>query len=1109
MNDQQKSKAELLAELAALRQELDNLKRPSVANYFPTYSHEEQTRIYQKMLDSLPEAVSFVDKNYIYRIINSTYLRRTGLSREQIEGHHVAEIVGEETFLRVVKDKLDQCLHGETVNYTSWFTFGSQQSPHLLDVIYVPYYDDAQQIIGVLVSNRDVTDIFYAREEANAVLNTIPDLIFVVNREGRFLRYKTNCEDLDYQGEKGPVGLTIQQINPPHVSATIMAEIHATLETQAPRQFEYVLDTPKGKRQWECHMVPSESDSVTCMVRDITSQRLAEMNLRQSEAHFRAFMDNNPGFAFIKDKQNRHVYVNKAMLQFLKREEHEVLGRHAADFFVPEVARRLQENDVYVHTHREPIRSEEYLVLPSGETKWVQEVKFPIQQADGSILVGGVSIDITDIKKAEQTLREQEQRLRQLAENIEEVYWLYETANGRMVYVSPAYEKVIGQPVADFMKDPTHFVQMVHPEDRAAVEAAMKRQEEMGGYFNEEFRIIRLDGSVRWIRAQTFPVEDENGYVYRIAGVATDVTERHLTLEREQEQHRLARALAKSAQAINQTLQLDEVFQRILSSLAEVVPYEQATIVYIKTSGGQAQIVQPDKQIDLKEASATLLQLPQFELMRESREPLLIRDTAVFPNWQPLPENIPTRSYLGAPMLVGSEIIGFLNLVSTTPEFFNETHRQHLQAFVSQAAIAVQNARLHEKLQQQFSQLQQAQTRLVQSEKLAAIGELVAGIAHELNNPLTSIILFSQLLARRNVNQALVHDIEQIVNQAHRAGNIVRGLLDFARQRPPEQEQVSINDILRGTVEMMAYELRTRNVTAVLQLADLPPIVADPHLLQQVFVNLINNALQAMQAQGGGQLHISSSLGRAQFAPLSDEATPEVVRIQFTDTGPGISPELQARIFDPFFTTKPAGQGTGLGLSISHSIIHEHGGHLWVTSQPGEGATFFIELPLRTAVAPNLILPPSQQTPPAQQTKRARILVVDNEPGILHIIARILSEEYAVSLAENIDIARQKLTQEPHDLILCDVYMPGMDGLKFYRIVQQQYPQLAQRFIFSTGDTTRPALQEGLRETGAPILAKPFNLETLLQQVQQMLNEDDRPASHPSAFTTIDHTGPG
>ncbi len=1216
MHKRKKSKAKL----AALQSKIDSLKRPS-GHSSPLFLPPEN--LFQKIVATLPDAVSLIDREYTYRILNDTCLRRIGLSREQAEGHHVADILGEEIFQRVVKDKLDQCLRGETVSFTDWFTFGPQQSPQHIETTYIPCYDDAQQIIGVIESSRDVTERQQAEtarqkstEKANALLNALPDIVFVIDRKGRFLHYKAKREDLHYQGEESLVGLTLQQTCPPDFSVAVMAEIHAALDTQTMRQFEYELGTPKGIRQWECRMVPIGTDSVTCLVRDITSQRLGEMELRQSEerfravleniqligimlnpegeisfanayflqltgwqqdevlgknwfelvipteivpqvqaiflqainegklntyyeneimtragerrtiawhntgywsetdgrllniisigeditqrrqtekalqeseARFRAFMDNNPGFAFIKDDQNRYVYVNKAKLQFLQREEHEVLGHDAADFFTPEVARQSLETDLLVRMRCEPIHSEKYLVLPRGETKWVQEVKFPIQQADGSILVGGLSLDITEMKKAEQTLREQEQRLRQLAENIQEVYWLYETEKNRIVYVSPAYEKIIGQPISSFIENPTAFVQMVYPEDRPAVQAAIDRQKEMGGYFNEEFRVIRADGSICWLRAQTFPVEDENGRVYRIAGVATDVTEQNLALQREQELYRLARALAKSAQAINQTLQLDEVFQRILSSLADVIPHEQATIVYVATRDGRAQIVQQDNQIALQEESASLLQLPQFDLMRQNKEPVLIRDTAVFPNWQPLPNGSPIRSYLGAPVVVGDEIIGFLNLASATPGFFNETHRQHLQAFVSQAAIAVQNARLHEKLQQQFSQLQQAQTRLVQSEKLAAIGELVASIAHELNNPLTSVILFSQLLARRNVNQTLVRDIEQIVKQAQRAGNIVRGLLDFARQKPPEQEEVNVNEILHGTIELMTQELQMRNVTAVLQLDDLPMIVADPHQLQQVFVNLINNALQAMQPQGGGKLHISTSIGRSQFAPLADETMTEVVRIQFTDTGPGISPELQTRIFAPFFTTKPAGQGTGLGLSVSHKIINEHGGHLWVASLPGEGATFFIELPLRTAVAPSPIPSPSQSLP-TQQRKRPRILVVDDEPSILHIVSRILLEEYEVSLADNIEVARQKLTQEAFDLILCDVYMPDMNGLEFYRLVRQEFPHLAQRFIFSTGDIIRPALQDGLKETGAPILAKPFDLERLLQQVQQMLS---------------------
>jgi two-component system NtrC family sensor kinase len=265
----------------------------------------------------------------------------------------------------------------------------------------------------------------------------------------------------------------------------------------------------------------------------------------------------------------------------------------------------------------------------------------------------------------------------------------------------------------------------------------------------------------------------------------------------------------------------------------------------------------------------------------------------------------------------------------------------------SQLAVGLENAYLHQELQARFDALQKVQARLVQNEKLAAIGQLVAEVVHELNSPLTAILGLTHLLQDSGPGPEISRDLEKMAAHAQRARRIVRDLLDFAHQSPLNRKPTQINEILSAILDLLAQALRAYHVSWRTDLAvDLPLTMADPHQLQQVFINLITNAGQAIKdARGGGHLTISSELVPSIFYPHTAQATP-VIRIIIVDDGPGISPDVLPHIFEPFFTTKPAGEGTGLGLAVCRGIISAHDGHIWAESEPGQGTSFFIELPV-------------------------------------------------------------------------------------------------------------------------------------------------------------------
>jgi two-component system NtrC family sensor kinase len=368
--------------------------------------------------------------------------------------------------------------------------------------------------------------------------------------------------------------------------------------------------------------------------------------------------------------------------------------------------------------------------------------------------------------------------------------------------------------------------------------------------------------------------------------------------------------------------------------------------------------------------------------------------------------------------------------------------------------------------------------QLLQTEKLAAIGELVSGVAHELNNPLTSVMGYAQLLQTADVSKEIREDLQTIYQEAQRSAKIIENLLTFARKETAEKRYADINQILRDTLELRAYQFRVDDVNLAIELDEhLPWTMAAPQQLQQVFLNLLNNAHQAvMESPGPRRLVVRSG---------SDS---DSVRVKIIDNGPGIPQEFLGKVFDPFFTTKDVGQGTGLGLSIAFGIVQEHGGRIWAESHLGEGSTFIVELP----IVGHPVCSPGE-TPDQAETDlqpNRTILLIDDEEGILEVFGRMLNrmghKAVAVTSAE---IALDKLEKEDYDLIICDVKMPGLDGQGFYHQLREAKPELAKRVIFATGDTLSPATRAFLDSADTPHVSKPFKMEDLQKAIEDIIGD--------------------
>ena len=541
----------------------------------------------------------------------------------------------------------------------------------------------------------------------------------------------------------------------------------------------------------------------------------------------------------------------------------------------------------------------------------------------------------------------------------------------------------------------------------------------------------RRDGAVYTEEQTITPVTGEDGVVTHFIAVKQDVTEFREVSERLQARDDLFRLLLENALDIITILDVDGTIRYESPSVLRILGYEPHEL-----EGRSAFEFMPAE--DVQRAAAVLSQLHAAPGATATLE---LRFRHKDGSWRIL-EAI-GKNMLDHPMLAGV-------LINSR----DVTERRRIE-----------------------DELARQRAAHIQSDKLADMGTLLAGVAHELNNPLTVVTGYSSILRETLGDGPFRERLDRIVNAAERCVRIVRNFLALARQHPPERQRVRPNQIVREAVELLAYPLRVDNVEVRLELADdLPTLWADPHQLHQVVVNLITNAHHAM--------HGSTSPRRLTIRTRFTAADSRV-SLAVGDTGPGIPPEILGRIFEPFFTTKPMGQGTGLGLPLCQGIVEGHGGTLRVDSKPGEGAVVTIELPVVAA--------PAGDAKEAAVVARAlppgsRILVVDDEPDVAGVLTDLLKAEHEqVETASDGRAALERLEQAEYDLILCDVRMPGLDGPDLYRSLSLTHPELLSRFVFLTGDTLNPESREFVQQTGAPCLSKPFDFDEVYRVIGRAL----------------------
>jgi PAS domain S-box-containing protein len=692
------------------------------------------------------------------------------------------------------------------------------------------------------------------------------------------------------------------------------------------------------------------------------------------------------------------------------------------------------------------------VIVPGRGEQWMEGWATPERLEDGGALWHGFATDVTEPKKIEDALRENEQRYRRLFETAHDAILIADDTN-QYIDANPAACDLLGYSRDELLTlGPAQIITQAEPEQIEHLWHTFLDEKIQSG----EIVLRHRDGRIIYAEyravAQFLPGQHFS--------IMRDITERKQQEQALREAQRRRQALFEQSNDAVFLLGLDGRHLEANQRAADLFGYNLDELMTLSLKDLSAE---SEKSEDVRQRLLAGERLPTYERL------LRRKDGSVFP------------------VEINVELVCDGN--------GRPLYIQSIMRDITKRKLAELDLRQsHEELKNALSALKETQDHLIQRERLASLGELAAGVAHELNNPLTSILLHAQLLQLHNINPDIAEDVAQIAAQSQRAGSIVRSLLDFSRQQPIQKQPIQINNVLRSATQFMAHELRMRNFTVEWRLEpQLPLVLGDAQQLQQVFVNLLNNAVQSNPKNRPGRIILSSALVTPRYQN-DTLASGQAIRVSVKDNGQGIQKELQGRIFDPFFTTKPIGKGTGLGLSVCHGIVTEHNGHIWVKSVLGEGATFFVEMPIAAVEmeeeAPGVGA--SGDAAPRTGGSAAplpRVLLVDDEESIRQATPRILGQFYDVDLAANGEEALAKATTAVYHLIICDIYMPEMGGIEFYNQWQQQQPDRANTtpILFISGDTVTPYLKTEIERLNAAFLPKPFDTDRLLHTAHTLI----------------------
>jgi two-component system NtrC family sensor kinase len=666
--------------------------------------------------------------------------------------------------------------------------------------------------------------------------------------------------------------------------------------------------------------------------------------------------------------------------------------------------------------------------------------------------------------------RAAEERYRTLFDQVQEGVFV-STPDGRVIDCNDAFVHLLGYASRDeiLARDIAQSF-YARPGDRNVF---LQKMQKDGIVRNLEVTLRRKDGSFVTALENSYATKTSSGNIVRYHGVLLDISEKKRAEDEVHRRNRELEALNAIAVLASQSFDLDEIINVASRQLVDIFAADTASILLldserglfrrIAASGQRTEFGSNFHQVQLTEEFSQQLVSGHVEILSECDSLRLPEPLEAYVRAEQL------RSWLWVAMWSGEKIIGVLGVSSRTEAAYNDRDRGLMIALGRQLANSIEKVRLYEETSKAYEHLRRTQEQLLQSEKMSAVGQLISGVAHELNNPLTAILGYAQLLEGEPLSDRSQEYVGKLYKQAQRTHRVVQNLLSFARQRKPAKMPVDVRRIVEDTLALRDYDLNLQNIKVERNYAEtMPAVVADAHQLEQVFLNIINNAVDAMLEHSRG--------GKLSVAILHQEGH---ASLEFHDSGPGIK-ELN-RIFDPFYTTKSVGKGTGLGLSICYGIIKEHGGDIRAYNHPGGGAVIQVILP---TVAAEAVAPAPAPVQPAGHAVplQGRVLLVDDEEAVLEFEREVLSGAGAqVTCLTSGEVAISRLAAEQFDAVLVDSSMPGaLNGIDIYRWIAEHRPESKSRVIVTFSSLADSDTRRFVEDNSVLHINKPFEVSDLI-----------------------------
>ena len=612
---------------------------------------------------------------------------------------------------------------------------------------------------------------------------------------------------------------------------------------------------------------------------------------------------------------------------------------------------------------------------------------------------------------------------------------------------------------------------------------AFRRELEAHNYVrNFDVTLRRKDGTVLLAVESSFATRNSTGGIERYQGFVLDTTEKRRAEDEMQRRNRELNALNAMAVVAAQSFDLDEILNLTLRQVVTLFGAENGT-VYLADSDSPTYRRRaawgPRNREKLRPAEITfvdgfgdLVMRSRAEVVTAEYLPHLPSNVAEFLN------SDTDRSWIWVLFWAKDNPVGIMGLCSHQGYEYTSNDENLLVAISRQLATTIEKVRLYEETCRAYEDLRKTQEQLLQSEKMSAVGQLIAGVAHELNNPLTAILGYAQLLETEGLSERAQDYVGKLFKQAQRTHRVVQNLLSFARQRTPQRDEVDLRKVLDETLALRDYDLKVNNIAVEREAPSDPmTVIADAHQIEQVFLNIINNAVDAILETGrNGKLRIR----------ITREGGSIYTR--FTDEGAGIKDPK--RIFDPFYTTKSVGKGTGLGLSICYGIVKEHGGDITAHNAPEGGAVIEVKLP-STATTVEKPEEPKAVTRQHEGAVRGRVLLVEEEEAVLEFERDVMVGAGAtVVTAKTSQEVKTRLLSEGFDALILNGKMPDEWTAKdSYTWLKDNCPAM-QGHILYTFSAGEPA--DGrtfLQENGVPYLVKPFEVAELIAQARKLLQK--------------------